>query len=282
MVSPAGFHIIELAPFGVLLTPSDTKVTVEEIDTEVLRTLFRRHQLVVLRGFRAFESADSFSRYCERWGEVSQWPFGTVLELVEHATPKDHIFDNSYVPLHWDGMYRPQVPEYQLFHCVKAPLPDEGGRTTFSHTPLALERASSEQRALWSRIQGSYTRRMEFYDSTTVAPLVSKHPHRDLEVIRYNEPPQSERGSFINPPELEFSGGTDDEIAEAHLSLQEALNHRSVQFAHEWQDDDVVIADNFTLLHGREAFRSHSSRHLRRVHVLSDPPLENPGLKAYR
>ncbi|MGH3312603.1 MAG: hypothetical protein ACRDP3_18815 [Streptomyces sp.] len=41
----------------------------------------------------------------------------------------------------------------------------------------------------------------------------------------------------------------------------------------------VVIADNYTLLHGREAFTSRAPRHLRRVHVLGEPALENPALR---
>jgi L-tyrosine isonitrile desaturase/decarboxylase len=39
-----------------------------------------------------------------------------------------------------------------------------------------------------------------------------------------------------------------------------------------------VIADNYTLLHGRTAFTVKVPRHLRRVHVLGDPPLDNPAL----
>ncbi|MEM6730499.1 MAG: TauD/TfdA family dioxygenase, partial [Myxococcota bacterium] len=53
-------------------------------------------------------------------------------------------------------------------------------------------------------------------------------------------------------------------------------------YAHQWQTGDVVIADNFTLLHGREAFTSRAPRHLQRVHVLSETPFDNPGLETYQ
>jgi alpha-ketoglutarate-dependent taurine dioxygenase len=235
-----------------------------------------------LRGFRTFTGAEDFSEYCERWGEISVWPFGKVLELVERNNPEDHIFDNNYVPLHWDGMYRPQVPEFQLFHCVRAPRSDQGGRTTFSNTVLALENASPHQRKLWEKATGHYQRKMEFYDSKTVSPVVDSHPLRGFSVIRYNEPPKEGYKPFVNPPILEFSGLNEQELVEFHNSLRDALYGPANFYAHEWQEGDLVVADNFSLLHGREGFETKAPRHLRRVHVLSNPPLNNPCLVSYK
>jgi alpha-ketoglutarate-dependent taurine dioxygenase len=62
-------------------------------------------------------------------------------------------------------------------------------------------------------------------------------------------------------------------------SLRKTLYNPHHLYAHAWQTGDVVIADNYTLLHGREAFTSGASRHLRRVHILGDPPLHNPALR---
>jgi alpha-ketoglutarate-dependent taurine dioxygenase len=276
------YKITKINPFGVLLESSDKTQDVHDLDIEDLRKLFEKEQLVVLRGFHTFKQADDFSNYCERWGEISIWPFGKVLELVEHENPKDHIFDNNYVPLHWDGMYRPQVPEYQIFHCVQAALPGQGGRTTFSNTILVLENASFDLKKLWSKVTGIYQRKMEFYNSKTVSPIITQHPKKGLSVIRYNEPPSEEKGHFLNPPDLEFIGLRSEEQEIFHRSLKEALYDPINFYAHEWQTGDVVIADNFSLLHGREEFVSKAPRHLRRIHVLSDPPFNNPGLECYQ
>src|SRR5262245_29704171 len=105
-----------LEPFGMLFEANGADVDVRSIDTEELRANFQRENFLVLRGFKTFQNAEEFSAWCERFGQISIWPFGKVLELVERNNPEDHIFDNNYVPLHWDGMYRPQVPEYQIFH----------------------------------------------------------------------------------------------------------------------------------------------------------------------
>lgn len=268
-------------PFGLLLEPKQTLSNLSDLDISLLRELVRREHLIVLRGFRTFKDAKSFSNYSERWGQISIWPFGKVLELIEHENPEDHIFDNNYVPLHWDGMYRPEVPEFQLFHCVKAPLPNQGGRTTFSNTVLALKTASSHARALWNKVTGHYQRKMEFYDSKTVSPIITSHPQRGFSVIRYNEPSLEEKGRFVNPPILHFSGIEANELQAFHHSLRTALYAPTNFYAHEWQTGDVVIADNYTLLHGREAFVAKSPRHLRRIHVLGNPPLVNPWLVSH-
>lgn len=278
------FKTKKLSPFGLLIEPQQKDQDVQSLDVEKLRQLFWKEQLIVLRGFRQFQNPDEFPDYCENWGTISLWPFGKTLELIEQENPEDHIFDNNYVPLHWDGMYRPQVPEFQIFNCVKAPLPGQGGRTVFSNTVLALEHASPETRSLWAKVTGNYKRKMQFYDSETISPVITGHPLRNFPVIRYNEPPTQDhtKDDFLNPPDLEFTGATNDEITKAHQSLKEALYSSDCFYAHEWHDGDIVIADNFTLLHGREKFVSRSPRHLRRVHALSNPPLDNPGLVSHK
>jgi alpha-ketoglutarate-dependent taurine dioxygenase len=269
-------------PFGLLVEPSCPDSDIHDLDVDLLRELLWREHLLVLRGFRTFTGPEDLSEYCERWGEISVWPFGKVLELVERNNPEDHIFDNNYVPLHWDGMYRPQVPEFQLFHCIQAPRPGQGGRTTFSNTVLALENAPTHLRTLWEKVTGHYQRKMEFYDSKTASPIIDFHPHRGFSVIRYNEPPREGFGDFVNPPVLDFTGVSDNELSEFHRGLREVLYSPSNFYAHEWREGDLVVADNFSLLHGRESFETKAPRHLRRVHVLSNPPLNNPHLVSHR
>lgn len=273
--------ITAVRPFGVLVEPKKSR-NIDDLKVDYLRKLVKSEHLIVLRGFRPFQNTESFATYCERWGDISMWPFGKVLELIEQDNPEDHIFDNSYVPLHWDGMYRLQIPEFQIFHCVEAPLSGQGGRTTFSNTILALKYASAESKMVWSKVTGIYQRKMEFYSSKTISPIIDKHPQQDFSVIRYNEPHTADKGHFVNPPDLEFTGISFQELEDFHQSLKQALYAPTNFYAHEWQTSDIVIADNFSLLHGREAFVSKSPRHIQRVHILSNPPFDNPGLASYK
>lgn len=274
--------IQKLQPFGVCVAADQDKLSIDVVDVEQLKELLDEHQLILLRGFDPELDINRFVDFCERWGEVSVWPFGKVLELIEHDNPSDHIFDHSYVPLHWDGMYRLQVPQYQLFHCVSAPMPGQGGRTTFSNTMLALEHASHADVALWRQVTGVYKRQMEFYQSVTEASVIDKHPCKHYPVIRYSEPPSEAKGRFINHPSMQFQGISNKDLNTFHHSLQTALYHSDHFYAHTWQRGDIVIADNYSLLHGREGFVSKAPRHIRRVHVLSNPAYDNPGLRSYQ
>lgn len=266
-------------PFGVLITPSkDDFKDIFQVDRSRLRALVDREHLVVLRGFDTFAQTQQFVDYCETWGKISVWPFGKVLEVREHDNPSDHIFDSSYVPLHWDGMYRPQVPEFQIFHCIEAPLNHQGGRTTFSNTKMVIENASEAQRQLWGRVTVNYERKMEFYHSKTVAPILAKHPYKDYSVIRYCEPTNKLDDSFINHPLIEFQRIDGEELSDLKQNLRRALYSPKNLYLHAWLPGDIVIADNHTLLHGREAFEKKASRHLRRVHVLGESAPRNPHL----
>jgi L-tyrosine isonitrile desaturase/decarboxylase len=269
-----------LTPFGVMIEPLSSEMSVSSIPLEQINQLFYTHQLVVLRGFQTFETAHQFSDYCESHGEIALWPFGKVLELIEHDHPEDHIFDHSSVPLHWDGMYRPQVPEKQIFHCVYAPQEHTGGRTTFSNTKLVLENTSPDLINLWNQVEGVYQRKMEFYNSKTIAPLITKHPQQDYWVIRYCGLPKQDE-AFINHPDITLSKPAQLSETEIHQQLEQALSSSSCFYAHSWETGDVVIADNFTLLHGRESYQSGNKRHLRRVHVLPQTTLPNPHLVSH-
>ncbi|TVL89314.1 TauD/TfdA family dioxygenase [Streptomyces sp. SAJ15] len=276
--TPHDIEITPIEPFGVAVHAPRPGARVGELPVATLRDLVREHHILLLRGFDGFDTPQELAAYSEQWGELSVWPFGTVLDLIEKERPEDHIFDSSYMPMHWDGMYREQIPEFQVFQCVRAPGVDNGGETTFSNTPAVLRDTDPETVAKWSAVTGTYHRETDFYDSVTTSPLVTTHPVTGTPVIRYNEPTAADDADFVNHPDLRFTGLPDDEMAEAHRTLRAALYDPAHLYAHSWRTGDLVVTDNYTLLHGRNAFTSGAPRHLRRVQVLGTPALDNPGL----
>lgn len=276
------YTIKKLNPFGILIESKVDNYCINNIDFDLLLDCFNQYKLIILRGFKTFDNTSTFADYCEQFGEISLWPFGKVLELIKQENPDDHIFDNSYMPLHWDGMYRPEIPKYQIFHCVDTPSINQGGETTFVDSSLVLELTPIDIIKQWETTTVRYTRKMQYYESTVISKIVTKHPYKNNLVIRYNEPLIENYKKFINPPKIEFIGTTDDNAKLIQQNLQNSLNSPHVLYAHNWQKNDVVIADNFNLLHGRNAFSANYSRHLQRVHVNSSPVYKNPGLEVYK
>lgn len=269
----------DLAPFGVRLTAGRGHEDLADLPVTALRELVREHRLLLLRGFAAPADPQRLADWCRQWGEVMMWPFGAVLELVEADHPTDHIFDHSGVPLHWDGMYKPYVPEFQVFHCVSAPRDGEGGRTTFCDTTGVLAQAPPTVRESWREVTVTYRiRNVVHYGGQAVSPLIVPHPVTGTATLRFNEPPPEDDPEFLNRPEHRFDGPAAADVPALLAGLRTALHDPRHFYAHAWRTGDVVIADNYALLHGREAFTTRAPRHLRRVHVLGRPPFANPAV----
>ncbi|AJE86735.1 Taurine catabolism dioxygenase TauD/TfdA [Streptomyces albus] len=267
-----------MEPFGVR-SRADGGQRLTELPVPALRELVRTHRLVLLRGYEVPAEAEELAAWCRQWGEVMSWPFGDVLELREAQDPTDHIFDCSSVPFHWDGMYKPFVPEFQVFHCLRAPGPEDGGATTFCDTVRLLDETDPELLDRWRQVTVTYRiGQVVHYGGKAVSPLLVEHPVSGAPTLRFNAPPPEEEPDFLNRPAHEFAGVGAEDVPELLAGLRAALTDPRWSLAHAWQDGDVVLADNHALLHGRERFRSRAPRHLRRVHLLGDPAHANLAL----
>jgi alpha-ketoglutarate-dependent taurine dioxygenase len=268
-------------PFGMLLTPRRPGQDIRELSAAALRELAREHHLVILRGFSsAFSEPVVLAEYARHLGEIMTGPFGAVLDEVEHRDATDHTFDSSYMPLHWDGMYTPATPEFQLFHCVAAPSCNEGGRTTFVDTMRLIANASARQLAQWKDISVTYrVKQVVHYGGEICSPLLVEHPNGNGLVMRYNEPPIQGK-TFLNKHVLTYHGIAQEQLAAFYDDLQRMLYDQRSFYAHAWFSGDVVITDNFSLLHGREGFSARSARHLQRVHIHGHPIHINAALKS--
>ncbi|MEH0833053.1 TauD/TfdA dioxygenase family protein [Pectobacterium cacticida] len=273
------YRIESLSPFGALLTPTTSEQSINTLPIDKLRQLARDYHLLVLRGFSSgFSDPDILTEYASHWGDIMMWPFGAVLDVKAHEGTKDHIFDNSYVPLHWDGMYKPTIPEFQLFHCVFAPGQDQGGRTTFVDTTRLLAEADAKLVDEWRSVSVTYRiKAVAHYGGKVTSPLIVPHPNGHGEIMRYNEPPiEGER--FLNQHALEYHNVAPNRQNAFRETLRQHLYDPRYYYAHQWQQGDIVVADNFSLLHGREAFTAHSARHLQRVHIQGTPVCVNSGI----
>lgn len=211
------------------------------VEPEPLRDLVRAHGLVLLRPMRPDLSLVSWS---ELVGDLMSWPFGEVLDIDGPA--RDNAGGEG--PLHWDGLFQSSVPEFQILHCVDTDGP--ALRTTFCHTTHLLAAQHPATVARWRRTVISYPGLV-----TARSPLVQSHPVSGEPTLRYVESPHE----------------MDDE-------LRRALDDPRFLYVHTWQPGDLIISDNHALLHGRESSPPTSRWHLRRVHVLGDPPLVNPAV----
>lgn len=253
----------QLSPFGVVVTAAAPQADLSNVSAAFVEKLIDKHRVLTFRGFAPL-AGDAFPRFCEPFGEVLEWDFGAVNDLVVHEEARNYLYTNHAVPFHWDGAFVNTSPHYIFFQCDLAPGPDDGGETLFCDTTRVLDHASVEQRKLWEQIVITYsTEKIVHYGGTFTSPMIAEHPFNQTPVLRYAEPVVD-----INPVSLVIEGIAEKDQSEFIEDMGQRLRDDRCYYSHQWLAGDVVVADNYTLLHARQAFRSGSLRHIRRVNVL--------------
>ncbi|MDG4794571.1 TauD/TfdA family dioxygenase [Micromonospora sp. WMMD1082] len=255
-----------LSPFGEVVTAPHGDGDLRAIPPATLEEWTIAAKVLVLRGFPLLSTEDLVS-YCEGWGEILTWDFGAVLDLVIMDEPKNYLFSRSDVPFHWDGAFAKQAPRYFLFQCVQAPPVGGGGETVFSDTTEVIRRAGDDLRRDWGSVDVTYrTDKLAYYGGQVTASLLATHSETGETIMRYGEP--LDPAVYQNPVFLTVDGVAPQDADAFMTDLRDRLHDAEVCYHHEWRDGDIVIVDNQALLHGRNAFRGDSSRHLQRIQIL--------------
>jgi alpha-ketoglutarate-dependent taurine dioxygenase len=255
-----------LRPFGQVVEVPPGEGDLRDIPPATLERWTVESKVLVLRGFPLLAKEDLVA-YGEGWGEILTWDFGAVLDLVIHEDPNNYLFARGDVPFHWDGAFARATPRFFLFQCVSAPPADGGGETVFSDTTEVLRRADAALRERWDSVHVTYrTEQLRHYGGEFTSPLTTTHPATGEPVIRYAEPLSADR--YLNPLAVEVAGVPAEETAAFMADLSARLHADDVCYHHEWRDGDIVVVDNGALVHGRNAFRGDSSRHLQRMQII--------------
>ncbi|MBV9024308.1 MAG: TauD/TfdA family dioxygenase [Streptomycetaceae bacterium] len=253
-----------LRPFGrVLQVPEGTRIT--DIPVQTLRRWTEESRVLVLRGFSILGKQE-FADYCRLWGELLEWEVGAVMDLVVQDKPKNYLFASGDVPFHWDGAFVEADPRFFFFQCLDAAL-DAGGETVFCDTTAVYRDADEDLRRQWEGISLTYkTEKLAHYGGQITEKLVSQHPSTGVPVLRFAEP--LDPTVYKNPVFVTVEGNQQEETDDFLAMMSELVHRPQYCYAHAWQPGDIVIADNFSLIHGRNAFTGSTSRHLQRVEVI--------------
>ncbi|MGY2061946.1 TauD/TfdA dioxygenase family protein, partial [Nocardia gipuzkoensis] len=175
----------DLAPFARIVTAPAAGQTLADVPIDDLLATTVATRVTVLRGYGLLDKAE-LERYCSAAGELLQWDFGAILDLVVQDDPKNYLFDKGDVPFHWDGAFAAQVPRFFLFQCVRGSRPGAGGETVFSDTTTVYRDAPQELRELWAQCTITYrTDKLAHYGGLAKWQLLGTHPATGETTIRY-------------------------------------------------------------------------------------------------
>lgn len=244
----------KLTPLGIEITSDEC----EEIKNHVIE-----HGVVVIRHHN-IKTRQDFIDFGNQFGEILEWDFGPVNELKVDQNAKNYLYSNEAVPFHWDGAFK-LAPSLLLFHCLKAPDVASGGETLFTDTTKLYQALSAEEKALWQRVKLTYqTEKVVHYGGEVTTSLVASHPQTNEPILRFAEPVQTDK----NPVSMQIDGLSDEEQQHFLSLIVNKIYDPQYCLAHQWQDNDILIADNHRLIHARKAFSAGGARHIRRIQLI--------------
>ena len=194
--------------------------------------------------------------FSESLGEILEWDFGKVMDVKTDPGKENYLFSEEAVPFHWDGAFYKE-PSYLIFNCMNHCQTDNG-RTLFTNTEKILESLTDEEYTAWKNIKLEYTTEKKAHYGGKFETYFITRDYR----LRYAEPVQTKH----NPISLKVSGCDDSESF--IQAMQKKLYQDTFCYRHTWQPGDLLVANNHTLVHGREALQINSPRHIRRIQVL--------------
>ncbi|KAK4185492.1 Pyoverdine/dityrosine biosynthesis protein-domain-containing protein [Podospora australis] len=275
-------------PTGLLIRPfASTSLHIKDIPIRQIRTLVERNAPVCLRDFKQATNRELFIQKAEEMGKILGWPgrYETILSVKDIGTQSGEYRAGSALsaenmPFHYDGIFKTTQdpvtgkihsvpPRFQMFTAVTPGDPGTGF-TLFAASRLLFRYMPQDKLTLED------LRKMTMEVNTTsfagVAltglPIVVDHPTTGLPCLRYHEHwPQSKTkfdpmDTTIDPVGIE--GHTDESVRGI---LDDLLYDRRVCYRHAWKKGDIVISDDFAMMHTRTEFVSGGDRELWRIHL---------------
>jgi len=252
------------APFGARVYGLDPRAELSEGDRESLREALRRRHLLLLRG-ESVSERDQI-RFAEIFGPVADESIdGSGGASYVSNTRADGFARSGELYFHSDLAFTPDPLE--LITMCALELPASGTSTRFAD---AMRAAATLPAALRERCRGLRARhlfdlvsqrqdlryRLEDFPGAAQAehPLLLPH-HQTGEPILFVSQMQTDR--LLGLPGSEAESLLRELLA--HLYRPEHL------YEHCWQEEDLLVWDNWALQHARPTFDGTQPRTLRRV-----------------
>jgi alpha-ketoglutarate-dependent taurine dioxygenase len=272
-----------LYPTGTIIRPNSSHAgsapSIQRLPMRKVRLLSQRFSPVVLRGFQETTNEEYFLAKGNELGEIMSWTFGQILKVKDSGeVEKDanNVTSNEAMPMHFDGIFKfvdtvdPETgetkkvltpPRYQYFTCLST-APKGDGYTLFANSRLFFRYLPSPftfshlERATWSMVNDGF-----WSAKQTELPLIVRHKETGEACLRWHEPWTNTKFSkyYI---EIE----NDEEGPQLIEVINKLLYDYRVCLRFEWEQGDLLINDNVSMLHTRTAFAGNCEREMWRIH----------------
>lgn len=205
-------------------------------------------------------AASLSSKVGELKDKLLHWEFGPLMTMKYDVNAQNYLFSDETVPFHWDGAFFKE-PSKLLFYCTETD--GIGGETLFTDTEKIWNDLTLHEQEQCKKITMIYrTKKLAHYGGEIKVALVQTHPVTGKTILRIAEKVET----ALNPVTLEMVGV--ENADEFYKFLTSKLYDPKYLYQHSWEKGDVLICDNFTYLHGRNALGENKSRSFKRIQIL--------------
>ena len=206
---------------------------------------------------------DGMMPLVERLGPLRHTNWGGIADVKSIAEAYDLTMTQRGLEPHTDNPYRDPIPGYIWLHCLSNA--DSGGDSTLADGFMAAERLRQQDPAAFDCLTQTSTRFRYVDDSAHLeseGPLIELDSRGEVIRVRYNN--RTERIPLLPPEQLE-------RYYAARRAFFTLITAPELTLTPKLAPGEMLIMDNYRLLHGRTAFRlSQGVRHLRQGYVDRD------------
>jgi taurine dioxygenase len=266
---------------GALVTGADLTRPLDDATFRQINDAFLAHHVVLFRGQPI--SRDQHIAFARRFGELHLVPeqlrprradgsgeHAEVSMVTNHPSsgPARSLVGGAW---HSDLAERPRPAAASLLRCVT--LPGVGGDTMFANMHKAYEDLSPGMRQLLAGLEGVYLDRAPDFDLSTAERYWQSrraNPAAAQPVVRTHAE-SGRKALYVNAETSQFVGMTEAESKPIIAYLTRHATRPENVYRHQWQEGDLLMWDNRSVLHMALADYDRSKvRHMERVSVIGD------------
>ncbi|MEX1216127.1 TauD/TfdA family dioxygenase [Saccharospirillum sp.] len=232
-------------------------------DTSLLGLLDRLHRFgfVLVDGVPAEE--DGMQPLIDRIGPLRRTNWGGIADVKSVANAYDLTMTQRGLEPHTDNPYRDPIPGYIWLHCLSNAA--DSGDSTLADGFMAAERLKTSDPTAYQCLTRVWPG-FRYQDETTFleseGPLIELDSHGTPVRVRYSN--RTERVPALDPDEL-------DAFYAARQAFYRLVTSEELTVSLKLAPGQMLIMDNYRLLHGRKAFQLDGGiRHLRQGYVDRD------------
>ena len=200
-------------------------------------------------GFVIFENVptqDNFIvNFANSIGSIRRTNFGEFFNVKSKPNPNDLAYTSLPLAPHTDNPYRKPVPCIQLLHCIENEV---GGGLSTLVDGLAVTEELKKEHPSFFQILTEIKVRFQFVDDNVIledwAEMIQLDENKRLKQVRFS-------------PRLDFVPLMDKQKLELYYAarnkISEMYNSEKFRIEFKLKPGDLLMMDNYRLLHGRTA-----------------------------